>query len=122
MNEEWQEGYKQGIRDGIEIEKNRRDHLVPPPSVGRIEYGERRCDTCGISFTDGLGRLKPMGYVCPHNNCPGKISCNTSQPYNTLWSASMTGSLIKDPGPSDGMSYEEIYGSVIYQQKKNKEE
>jgi hypothetical protein len=34
----------------------------------------------------------------------------------------MAASLIKDPGPSDGMSYEEIYGSVIYQQNKNKEE
>jgi hypothetical protein len=122
MSEEWKDGYKQGFQDGMEIGKLWKDQMVLPPSVGRLDYGEQKCKVCGMSFTDSLGRLKPMGYVCSHNNCPSRITCNTSQPYNSSWSTSMAASLIKDPGPSDGMSYEEIYGSVIYQQNKNKEE
>jgi len=54
-----------------------------------------------------MGRPIAMGYVCPHDHCPSRITC------------SMT---IKDPGPADGLSYEEIYGSVIYQQNNKKEE
>ena len=76
MSEDWKEGYKQGIRDGIEIERNRRERWFPPSNpIGQVSYGDQRCDTCGISFTDGLGRLLPMGYVCPHEKCPGKITC-----------------------------------------------
>lgn len=122
MSEEWKEGYKQGILDGIEIGKNRRDFSVPPQWPVSTDYGEQKCKVCGMSFTDGLGRIKVMGYVCPHNNCPGKITCNTGQPYNASWSSTMAASVIKDPGPSDGMSYEEIYGSVVYQQNNKKEE
>jgi len=76
MSEEWKDGYKQGIRDGIEIEKNRvRDWTVPPPWPVSTDYGEQKCKVCGMSFTDGLDRIKTMGYVCSHDKCPGKISC-----------------------------------------------
>jgi hypothetical protein len=76
MSEEWKDGYKQGIRDGIEIEKNRRrDWTVPPQSPVSVDYGEQKCKVCGMSFTDDLGRIKVMGYVCPHDKCPGKITC-----------------------------------------------
>jgi hypothetical protein len=127
MSEEWKNGYKQGFQDGMEIGKLWRDRPDPSQYQLPTDYGELKCKVCGMSFTDGLGRIKTMGYVCPHNNCPGIITCNTGQmttmqPYNSSWSSSMAASLIKDPGPSDGMSYEEIYGSVIYQQNNKKEE
>ena len=75
MSEDWKEGYKQGIRDGMEIGKLWRNWTVPSQHQLPTDYGELKCKVCGMSFTDELGRLLPMGYVCPHDKCPGKITC-----------------------------------------------
>jgi hypothetical protein len=66
-------------------------------------------------FDDGYDKAKRDLHRSPINPVNEK-------PYNLLWSSAMTASVIKDPGPSDGMSYEEIYGSVVYQQNNKKEE
>jgi hypothetical protein len=118
MNVDWREGYRQGYKDGLEEGKKINPNpLFPSNPVNEKPY----CKICGMEFS------KPMGYVCYHPQCPGKVSCSTgtievSKPYNSLWSSTMAASVIKDPGPSDGMSYEEIYGSVVYQQNNKKEE
>jgi len=28
------------------------------------------CPVCGLKSTDAQGRLVPMGYCCPRNDCP----------------------------------------------------
>lgn len=114
MSEEWKEGYAKGFQDGYDIAK-RELHRSP---INPVWPGSEKpyCKVCGMD------RTKPMSLVCYHPQCPGRITCNTGQPYNSLWSSAMASTVVKDPGPMDGMSYEEIYGSVIYQQNKNKEE
>jgi hypothetical protein len=122
MSEEWKQGYAEGFSDGYN--KAKRDLQTPYKQQDLSKFGidinnhGSTCHVCGLFFEHG----KTYGYVCPHDKCPGKITCNTGQPYNSLWSSAMTASVIKDPGPSDGMSYEEIYGSVVYQQNNKKEE
>lgn len=111
MSDDFKEGYQQGFQDGYNLgKKGWQQPTVPNPFTDIPKEGwkaKQSCIVCGMSFVDTMGRPIAMGYVCPHNHCPSKITC------------SMT---IKDPGPADGLSYEEIYGSVIYQQNNKKEE
>ena len=105
MSDEWKDGYQQGFQDGYGLGKRWQQPTIPIPQEGW--KAKQSCRVCGMSFVDTMGRPIAMGYVCPHDHCPSRITC------------SMT---IRDPGPADGLSYEEIYGSVIYQQNNKKEE
>lgn len=104
MSDEWKDGYQQGFKDGYDLGKRWQQPPVPNPFTTLPKEGwkpKQSCRVCGMDFS------KPMGYVCPHVHCPFSVTCSTT---------------IKDPGPADGLSYEEIYGSVIYQQNNKKEE
>lgn len=115
MSDDFKEGYQQGFQDGYNLGKKgwEQPKFSPAP---------KGCSVCGMSFFDEMGRPRIMGYVCSHPKCPSSITCAIANATFTNFTG-LTGSIvIRDPGPSDGLSYEEIYGSVIYQQNNKKEE
>lgn len=131
MSDDYTEGYKQGFMDGYKLAKD--TYTLPTqPFTSKPSC----CSVCGMSFVDEMGRPKIMGYVCRHPRCPSQISCYVGNVEyvgdRTVGDLSKrvyenspvaTGQFsIADPGPVDGLSYEEIYGSVIYQQNNKKEE
>lgn len=141
MSNEWQNGYSAGYQNGFEAgyQKAKSEGQKSPystPNQNDWLRGSKigtTCHTCGMFFEAG----KAYGYVCPHNHCPSKAYCSTipltsvsttradtSNPYaSATWGSWMTGRPMTDNmnhNPynitPDGMSYEEIYGSVVYQQ------
>lgn len=114
-DKDYKDGYKDGFKEGYEYGKK----AATPPSnpYTTIPSGnwqtQNNCRVCGMSFVDSLGRMKTMGYVCQHINCPSKVIATSISPYT---------SSIASTNVPDGLSYEEIYGSVVYQQNKKKEE
>jgi hypothetical protein len=137
MSDEWKDGYQQGFKDGYELGKRWQQPPVPNPFTTipqegwkpkqdwlRTKNAGTRCPICDMFFEYG----KSYGYVCPHDNCPSRITCSTDHIVDNVghiktFSNVTTGQFsISDPGPvTDGLSYEEIYGSVIYQQNNKKE-
>jgi len=118
MSDEWKDGYQQGFKDGYELGKRWQQPSIPNPLWDNKPY----CKVCGIDFS------KPMGYVCQHPQCPSRITCSTDRIVENVghikkFSNVTTGQFsISDPGPvTDGLSYEEIYGSVIYRENNKKE-
>lgn len=111
MSDEWKDGYQQGFKDGYELGKK-----VPNPLWDNKPY----CRVCGMDFS------KPMAYSCFNDRCPTKITCSTDRIVENVGhikTFSTAPFSITDPGPvTDGLSYEEIYGSVVYQQNNKKEE
>lgn len=102
-NEDYARGYNDGFRAGLEAGKG----LNPsPPYWPKHPYqndwmkwpNSNSCRVCGMVFEVG----KAYGYVCGNSKCPSKIGA-------VAYSV------------PDGLSYEEIYGSVVYQQNKKKE-
>ena len=106
MIDKWQEGYRKGFEDGYKLGKKSGDYFSTP-DVPKFEPN-KACRVCGMSFVDEMGRPKVMNYVCFHEKCPSKaVSYTTVLPTKSTF--------------QDGLSYEEIYGSVVYQQNKKKE-
>ena len=69
------------------------------PSAPNI--GERRCPTCRTSM------LAPMGYVCPHPDCPGRVTCGGSSDLAKVFPAGgpllgEDGPLLAEPAPREG--------------------
>ena len=84
------------------------------------------CFVCGKFFEAG----KTYGYVCPHAGCPSKAYCSTTTSVatsNVCINSSNTAAFVPwysvnaSAAIPDGLSYEEIYGSVVYQQNKKRE-
>jgi hypothetical protein len=71
----YRDGYRDGFRDGLELYKERNPYPTIPINTG---YIQQKCSVCGMSFTDAIGGLKTMGYVCSNPNCPGRISCSVT--------------------------------------------
>jgi hypothetical protein len=145
-SQDYKDGYKDGFKEGYEFGKK----AATPPSnpyttipndgwkpdwLRQLGTGST-CSVCGMFFEHG----KAYGYVCPNHHCPSKVTCVTSlttgvapgSPVSTTRAAtsyttgqfsivgSNTLSYAVNTTP-DGLSYEEIYGSVVYQQNKKKE-
>jgi hypothetical protein len=137
---DWQNGYTAGYQNGWEAGYNRGkteglppsnpykpnlqdDYLNKKPSFGHT------CFVCGRFFEAG----KAYGYVCGYHNCPSKTYCSTTSSVTAVASSNAcinsSNTAVFDPWYSvnassavpDGLSYEEIYGSVVYQQNKKKE-
>lgn len=122
MSDDFKDGYQQGFKDGYDLGKKgwEQSKFSPAP---------KGCSVCGMSFFDEMGRPRIMGYVCSHPKCPSRITCAianatfTNFTGNVVENVGHVHTMIRDPGPlTAGLSYEEIYGSVIYQQNNKKEE
>jgi hypothetical protein len=60
--------YIKGFNDGVNYERHKPEKII---GTGYTDG----CSVCGLKFSG------PMGYVCPNNNCPTKVTCTT----NTLY-------------------------------------
>lgn len=66
------DGYNEGFRAGLEAGKELKSPSFPPSYPNypfHPSEAKPKCRVCGMVF-EGV-----MGYVCPHNNCPGKVTC-----------------------------------------------
>lgn len=82
-NEDYRNGYKDGFEDGFEKAKkqfysNKPNPFSPTPIPNAPISVNEYCKICGMKFTDSLGRLMPMGYVCSNPQCPSNVSCYTT--------------------------------------------
>jgi len=136
MSNEWQNGYTAGYQNGWEAGYNRGKTEGLPPSnpykpIHQDDYLNKKpnfgttCVVCGKFFEAG----KAYGYVCGYHNCPSKAYCSTTSvgvapnsQYSSWMSGRPTSVVNVSSAVPDGLSYEEIYGSVVYQQNKKKEE
>jgi len=103
MSVDYARGYNDGFRAGLEAGKGLNAPSYPKwpswplPDVFGNPPKSTQCKICGMFWETG----KAYGYVCGRAGCPSSITASFSVP--------------------DGLSYEEIYGSVVYQQNKKKE-
>lgn len=133
---DWQNGYTAGYQNGWEAGYNRgkTEGLPKNPHQQGQQWPSARsvgttCFVCGKFFEAG----KAYGYVCGYHNCPSKTYCSTTSSVtavassNACINSSNTAvfvpwySVNASSAVPDGLSYEEIYGSVVYQQNKKKE-
>jgi hypothetical protein len=63
------DGYNDGFRAGLEAGKGLKTPPTLPDLWPHLPVEKPKCRVCGMVF-EGV-----MGYVCPHNNCPGKVTC-----------------------------------------------
>lgn len=134
---DWQNGYNAGYQNGWEAGYNRgkTEGLPKNPYQQGQQWPSARsvgttCFVCGRFFEAG----KAYGLVCSHAACPSKAYCSTTAVATSVGTTSSTNSgesnsvfvpwysVNASSAVPDGLSYEEIYGSVIYQQNKNKKE
>ncbi len=133
MSNEWQNGYNAGYQNGWEAGYNRgKTEGLPknPYQQPQQDYMKQKswgttCFVCGKFFEAG----KAYGYVCAYPQCPSKAYCSTASSVassegmpnaNLQWSSWMSGrpmTAVNNTVP-DGLSYEEIYGSVVYGQNR----
>ncbi len=128
MSDDWQNGYTAGYQNGWEAGYNRgkteglpkNPYQQPQQDWMRQKNFGSTCFVCGKFFEAG----KAYGYVCAYSHCPSKAYCSTvpltaSSAANAQWSSWMSGrpSSAVNTVP-DGLSYEEIYGSVVYGQNR----
>ena len=124
---EWRDGYATGFWDGYEKGKRegQTSPYVRPPLPAQDDWLRAKnigtkCHACGMFFEAG----KAYGYVCGYHNCPSKPYCSTTASATSNVCISSSNSQFV-PWYSvntvpDGLSYEEIYGSVVYQQERKK--
>ena len=127
MSNEWQNGYTAGYQNGWEAGYNRGKTEGLPPSnpyqQGQHDWLRAKnvgttCFVCGKFFEAG----KAYGYVCSHAGCPSKAYCSTTSVATSVGTTSSAMYAVNASSAiPDGLSYEEIYGSVVYQQNKKKE-
>lgn len=105
---QYQEGYAAGYAKGYQDGIATNTYQIKTPSWPKPPYpndwmkwpNSSSCRVCGMVFELG----KAYGFVCGNSNCPSKVISSTTA-----------------SNVPDGLSYEEIYGSVVYQQNKKKE-
>lgn len=121
----WQAGYERGKTEGLP--KNPYQQSPQQDWLRQQNFGTT-CHVCGMFFEAG----KAYGYVCGNSRCPSKSYCTTSATAvatsvgmsnsNAQWSSWMSGRPTSAVNTvPDGLSYEEIYGSVVYQQGRKNE-
>ena len=127
MSNEWQNGYTAGYQNGWEAGYNRgKTEGLPknPYQQPQQDYMKQKswgttCFVCGKFFEAG----KAYGYVCAYPQCPSKAYCSTTASatsnvcINSPNSSFIPFFSVNNPIP-DGLSYEEIYGSVVYGQNR----
>ena len=111
----WQAGYERGKTEGLPknpYQQPQRDYMKPK------SWGTT-CFVCGKFFEAG----KAYGYVCAYPSCPSKAYCSTTASATSNCCISSPNSefipffSVNNIVP-DGLSYEEIYGSVVYGQNR----
>lgn len=74
---EHSDDYKKGWFDGYRQAFDMLIHLVdlyPSKYHPDKMTFQAKCEVCGMSFVDSLGKPIIMGYVCNHPNCRFKIT------------------------------------------------
>lgn len=126
MSDDWKNGYDAGYVNGYEAGYNKGKEEKNPPNPYQQGQHDWRltknvgttCQVCGRVFETG----KAYGYVCGYYNCPSKTYCSTSTVATSVGTTSSAMYAVNTSSAiPDGLSYEEIYGSVVYQQGRKNE-
>jgi len=68
-DEDYKRGYQDGFRDGMQF------NVSPTYTQRPLQSFSTNCSVCGMRFDPN----KIYGYVCPHYECPTKITSVTNR-------------------------------------------